>query len=237
MPAKSLKSASSTSIIGGADGPTVIFLAGPKNKDRNIFRRMKNNWRNKRYQKKRKKAERQIVPGAHSVPETIAYIRETYGAIERDSSYPLYEERRRQMKYSLIQKENPDLIGRETPIPPPENRTDAEAMREWLERLHEQSERAEAAAAQLPDELFPIDYHIYFINRGEDGHIEIEIEGTRGIVGINYSERHTGKWHSRRSGNIRAAVRDIYLYYGVSEEDIAAKSERYRMLVTELSAP
>lgn len=47
------KAAKSTTIIGGADGPTSIFLAGGK--ERNIWKRIRNNLRTKKFRRQQKK--------------------------------------------------------------------------------------------------------------------------------------------------------------------------------------
>lgn len=219
-----MKEVTSSTVIGGADGPTSIFLAG-KGRDKNIFRRIRNDCRTKRYQGRRRKAEKSIVPGVHSMMELAQYMKEKYGAVEMDTREEAFQKRRNQMKYSLLRQERPDLVGEEDMPPSPENMEDADAVREWFGKLAEMEKRGEEIAAALPEEVFPVDYHIYCIDLG-DSHMEIETESGRGLLGASASGSQK---------QFQAVMKDIYLYYGVTQKDIEEKTDRYHRLVTELS--
>lgn len=222
------KEAKSVSIIGGADGPTSVFLAGKGHKDRNVIRRIKSSYRKWLYRKKREKAKKLVKPGAHSLQETIRYMMKEYGAVEADSTFPLYEERKRQLKYSLIVREQPELIGAERRITPPDNMdfNDREALRQWMQELNDWNNQRMERMDQLSESAFSIHYHLYVIDCGEDGTIEIEVEDTRGIMGIN---------SSGKIKKLQKIVKDIYLYYGVTCKDIENNSDRYQMLIAEMS--
>ena len=74
----------------------------------------------------------------------------------------------------------------------------------------------------------PMDFHIYEISLG-DGRLEMEIDYHWKIYGISYSgSKRSMKW-------MKEIAKDLYLYYGVSEEDIRKKSERYHSLLATLS--
>ena len=75
------KSKTSVSIIGGADGPTSIYIAGKTGK-----KPLKVKIWNYIYKFKRNKAEKQVVAGAHTLEEVVAYARDKYGAIDIDTS-------------------------------------------------------------------------------------------------------------------------------------------------------
>ena len=60
------KSKNGVSIIGGADGPTSIFIAGPSEKQP-----LKVRIKNSIYRYKRKKVEKTIVANPHSLSETM----------------------------------------------------------------------------------------------------------------------------------------------------------------------
>ena len=68
------KSKNGVSIIGGADGPTSIFIAGPSEKQP-----LKVRIKNSIYRYKRKKVEKTIVANPHSLSETVQYAKEKYG--------------------------------------------------------------------------------------------------------------------------------------------------------------
>lgn len=64
----------------------------------------------------------------------------------------------------------------------------------------------------------------------DGGYIEMGIDYIWNILGISYSG---GRKARKRFEKIS---RDLYVYYGVSEEDIRNKTERYSALVTALSS-
>ncbi len=221
------KTARSISIIGGAEGPTSVWIVGKgRHQDKNPFRRMSNFLRSKRYTRSRRRAEKRIRAGAHTLEETLLYIEEKYGAVQAGSAYPHYEERREQLRCTLLQKEKPELAGTLVPIPPPADFEDKDAVREWMRRVDEQAEECLRKAAAVPEEDFPFDYALYLIDQGEAGRIEIETESIRQILSISYAG-------SKRV--LAPVTREIYLYFGVTKEDIQRRSERYTSLVTELA--
>ena len=71
------KSKNAISIIGGADGPTSIFIAGPSEKQP-----LKVRIKNSIYRYKRIKVEKTIVANPHSLSETVQYAKEKYGLTE-----------------------------------------------------------------------------------------------------------------------------------------------------------
>jgi len=147
--------AASIGIIGGADGPTSVFLGGQK---RNIPFRVR--LRNQICQYKRRKAEKKITAGSHTLEELIAYAQTTYNAVEADGK---------------------------------------------------------------PNEI-PAASRVYEIKAG-DSCLEIEIDDARNTFGVSYSGSKK-VWKQ-----LKAIARDLYVYYGVSEDDIRSKTERYFALL------
>lgn len=153
------QNAESIGIIGSADGPTSVFIAGKKAKI--PFRiRMKKCI----YKYKRKRAEKKIVAGVHTLEEVAAYAVNTYGATEVDKK-----------------------TGE-----------------------------------------FPADSHIYEIKAGSN-RLEIEIDYTRDTFGVSFSG------NKKIMKCFRKIAKDLYIYYGVSENDISKKTERYFSLLGVLS--
>ena len=74
------KSKNGVSIIGGADGPTSVFIAG-HSKKQPLKLRIKNSI----YRYKRKKVEKTIVANPHSLSETVQYAKEKYALTETAS--------------------------------------------------------------------------------------------------------------------------------------------------------
>lgn len=220
------KSINSVSIIGGADGPTSIFLVGSKYKDKNVIRQMHRQIQNKKNQIKRKRAEKSIVPRSHTLDETIQYMIKNYGMIEADSSYPSYEECRRGMRFSLAQAENAELLGEQPQSLELHEFQNQEAIRRWHKALDKWEEQAQKIVDMLPPEVVSMDYHMFVLNKGEEGTLEIEIERERQLIQMQYS------------GDCKlmnAIIKDIHLYYGVSQQDIEEKTERYQNLLAVLT--
>jgi len=93
-------------------------------------------------------------------------------------------------------------------------------------------EKYGAVETETPRKMYELqknmDFHIYEINMG-DGRVEIEVNYDKGVFGISYSgSKKTIK-------QMKEIAKDLYLYYGVSEEDIRNKSEKYHALLAILS--
>ena len=213
------KSASAVSIIGGADGPTSVFLAGKTGK-----RPLKIRIRNILYKCKRKQIAKKIVPGAHSLGEVVSYAKNKYSAVEIDTTQHNYIEQRKNLKESLIITHKPDLLSDMKDIPKPTDYTE-ESLRDFFNQLQSRSEMI----SQIPDEEMPMDFHIYEITF-DDGRMEMEIDYKWDIFGISYSG------NKKIMKKLRKISCDLYLYYGVTEEDIDNNTKRYSSLLTTLSS-
>ena len=213
------KSASAVSIIGGADGPTSVFLASRTGK-----RPLKIRIRNILYKCKRKQIAKKIVPSAHSLEEVVSYAKNKYSAVEIDTTQHNYIEQRKNLKESLIITHKPELLGDMKDIPKPTDYTE-ESLREFFNQLQSRSEMI----SQIPDEEMPMDFHIYEITI-DDGRMEMEIDYKWDIFGISYSG------NKKVMNILRKIACDLYLYYGVTKEDIENNTKRYSALLTTLSS-
>lgn len=212
-----IKNKASVSIIGGADGPTSIFIAGRTEK-----RNLKEQIHRKIYRHRRKAVEKKIVADAHTLEEVVSFARQKYAFLEMDCSQRSYREQKGCLKESLIIEKRPDLLGELKELVRPEV-YDEKGIRE----LHRQIQARSEWIAAIPDEEMPMDYHVYEM-RLKDGRLEMEIDYLWNIFGISYSgSKKTMK-------NLEKVARELYLYYGVTKEDIANKSKRYSSLVTAL---
>lgn len=208
----------SFSIIGGSDGPTSIFLVGNKQKEKNPITRLKNTLRMKRHQHRLKKAKRSIEPGTHTLDEIICYMKERYGMIEADDTYPCYEEYIRRMRFSLVQRERFDLLPAQPQL---KDFHDKEAVIKWHIELDEWEKKSEAIVEKLPAEIMNMDYHLFVLDKGEEGSMQVEMEKNRGLIEMQYTGR-----------GFAPIIKNIYVYYGVSEEDIMNRTERFQNLLT-----
>ena len=204
------KSKNGVSIIGGADGPTSIFIAGPSEKQP-----LKVRIKNSIYRYKRIKVEKTIVANPHSLSETVQYAKEKYGLTETAPGNREYIEQIKCLKESLILQHEPELLGEMKDI----------SLPEYFGKTKTRSEMI----AEMPDSIIPMDFHLYKI-RIDDDFLEMEVDYTWNIFGMSYSG------NKAVMKKFKKIARDLYSYYGVTEEDIINKTERYSSLVTSLSS-
>lgn len=220
------KSSYSTAIIGGADGPTSIFIAGKSNGAANGKRpfhlqELKRRFRKWNYNRKRKKVIASISANPHTIEEVIAYLEEKYHAKELEPTSRSYQFQKGAMKSGLVQQYAPELLG-EMPQLAPEDVQDESKVKAFMEKVT----KMQKMAAEMPDEVFYVDYACYKIPK-EDAEITIEMEKSSGYITASWSGK--GKRKNNKSNKI---VQDIFLYYGVTKEDIEKKTERYNILVS-----
>lgn len=213
------KNAKGVAVIGGADGPTSVFIAGKQGKPK-LFQRIKNYF----YKKKRARIERKITANPHSMEEVIAYIKSRYDIREVGHDEYSYLEERNSLKESLIIRHKPELLGDYMEIKCPEEVT-RESMQAFFERVKMRSQKA----VDISEDVFPLDFHIYEI-RYAFGQVRISVEKNWSELGISYSG------DKKRMKELKEIANDIYLYYGVSQNDIDNRTSRYSVLVTMLSS-
>ncbi len=159
---KNKKNAASIGIIGGVDGPIAVFGGGV---ELPLRMRIKNCIWQWKYSRKRKRAEKKITAGTHTIDETIEYAKRTYG-----------------LKEAVQYVETTPSVSRSYEI------------------------------------------------QTEGGLFRLEIDDATGWIGVSYS------CAGKTAKQFKRIARDIHLYYGVNEEDIRNKTERYNSLVTTLCA-
>ena len=209
------KNAGSVSIIGGADGPTSIFIAGKGGKVKfstriqNCFRKIKRN-----------RIKSRITANPHTLEEVVQWLKRVYGAVVVSQQSHNYLEQRNSLKASLIMRHRPDLLGELMNLEPPEGEN-VEALKEFWEQIQERERRAE----EIADDIFPIDFHIYEIRWAENDRMRIGVETVWQVFDVSFSgDKKTMKWLNKQ-------LKGIYLYYGVTAEDIKNETERYKSLL------
>ena len=209
------KGAGSVSIIGGADGPISIFIAGKDGKAKlttriqNYFRRIKRN-----------RVKKRITANPHTLEEVVQCLKREYGAVEVSQQSHNYLEQRKCLKASLVMHHRPDLLGELMDLEPPEGE-DVETLKAFWEQLQER----EKMAAEITDDIFPVDFHIYAIKCPENCMMQIGVETVWQVIDGSFSgDKKTMK-------QLRKLFKKIYLYYGVTAEDIKNETERYKSLL------
>ena len=200
----------SVSVIGGADGPTSIFVAGPGEK-----RALKARIRDSIYRYKRKRAEKRIVAAPHSLAETVQYAKDKYGLTEA-------AEQMRCLKENLVLRQKPELLGSLGELSEPDL-TDETAVQAFLDLLEARSRKI----AQLPDDAVPMDFHLYKIKMG-DGLLQMGIDYIWQDLSLSYSGNRAAMRKFKKTAE------DLYRFYGVSAADIQNHSARYTALVSAL---
>lgn len=211
-------STGAVSIIGGADGPTSVFIAGKYQKQS-----LKLRVQQAIYRHKRKEVEKTIVADPHSLVETVQYAKKKYKFTEVAPTDREYLEQRKCLKESLILQHKPEVLGKMQDIPVPDC-TDEESIKKYIEQMEARREMI----AELSDNIIPMDFHLYRVQVG-DGMFEMGIDYKWDILGISYSgDKKEMKFYEKIS-------KELYRYYGVEEADIKNKTKRYSALVTALS--
>ena len=212
-------STGAVSIIGGADGPTSVFIAGRSQK-----KSLKIRVQQAIYRHKRKKVEKTIVADPHSLVETVQYAKKKYKFTEVAPTDREYLEQRKCLKESLILQHKPEVLGKMQDIPVPDC-TDEESIKKYIEQMEARREMI----AELSDNIIPMDFHLYRVQVG-DGMFEMGIDYKWDILGSSYSgNKKEMKFYEKIS-------KELYRYYGVEEADIKNKTKRYSALVTALSS-
>ncbi len=212
------KGAGSVSIIGGADGPTSIFIAGRGGKVK-LTTRIQNYFR----KLKRDRIKKRITANPHTLEEVVELLKREYGAVEVSQQSHNYLEQRKGLKASLVMRHRPDLLGKMADLKPPEGE-DVEALKAFWEQIQER----EKMAAEIADDVFPLDFHIYEIKCPENCMMQIGVETVWQVIDGSFSgDKKTMK-------QLKKLFREIYLYYGVTAEDIKNETERYKSLLATL---
>ena len=209
------KVASSVSIIGGADGPTSIFIAGKGGKVK-LTTRIQNYFR----KVKRNRIKKRITANPHTLEEVVQWLKQEHGAVEVSQQSHSYLEQKQSLKASLIMRHRPDLLGELMNLEPPAGE-DVEALKAFCEKIQERCDRA----AEIADDIFPIDFHIYEIKWAENDRMRIGVETVWQVLDGSFSgDKKTMK-------QLRKLYKKIYLYYGVTAKDIKNETERYKSLL------
>ncbi|MDE5697118.1 MAG: hypothetical protein K2I96_06910 [Lachnospiraceae bacterium] len=173
------KGTGSISIIGGADGPTSIFIAGKGSKVK-LTTRIQNYFR----KIKRNRIKKRITANHHTLEEVVEWLKREYGAVEVSQQSHNYLEQRNSLKTSLIMRHRPDLLGELMDLEPPE-REDVEALKVFGEQIYERNRMAE----EIADDIFPIDFHIYEIKWAENDRMRIGVETVWQVLVGSFSSR------------------------------------------------
>ena len=110
-------------------------------------------------------------------------------------------QQRKCLKASLVMRHRPDLLGELMDLEPPEGE-DVEALKAFWEQVQER----EKMAAEIADDIFPVDFHIYAIKCPENCMMQIGVETVWQVIDGSFSgDKKTMK-------QLRKLFKKIYLY-------------------------
>ena len=211
------KKASAATIIGGADGPTSVFVL-KKNPKLTLRQKIEKS----KYKLKRAYVERTLKAGSHSMDEVMQYIVNVHGLVEVENEE--VQQEYKEMRASFIMQYEPELLGEYAAMPQLKSESQ-EDIQAHLKQFMERQERA----MEIPVSEFDIDFHKFQITFDDiNDNIHIIIEKKFAYIGGGASGN---KKIMRRFQRI---YKDVYRYYGVTSEDIRTKSKRYEDVVRAL---
>lgn len=204
---------------GGSDGPTAVFVTG-ENKGKVSIKHRIQCFINK---SRRAYIGKTIKANAHTLDQVCEYIVNVLGYREIDSKQPEYQEEYDELRASYILQYKPELMGDLGYIPDLAENTE-KAITEYLGLMKSRQELAKG----VPIEVFDIDFH-KFIKKEGDNEAHFIIEKSRNYIGGGASGNAT----TVRRHNHEFKL--VYRYYGVSQEDIDKKTERFEEVVRVLA--
>ena len=203
-------------IIGSGDGPTSVFIA-----DRNSKLNIRQKLYKKRFELLKNWHALWIKPNPHTIEGVIEYICTKYDFIEISRESEKYQRRYQELRSSFIMQYKPELLGECETIPELKNPNEND-IKVFLEQMRLRQEKAN----EVPEEIFSLD--CYFFEKWDgDLYMEIELESGFEYIGGSTSGRKVSKFHK--------IYKDVYKYYGVSEDDIKNNSKRYQNLLRTLA--
>jgi len=219
MVKRSMKNASAVSVIGGADGPTSMFLL-----KRNSKLTLKQKLHKFKYNLKRTHVEKTLKPEAHTLDEVMAYLVKVHGFVELGKDSDEMKEEYSRMRASFLVQHAPELLGEYATLPP----LKSESQEDLLVYVRQSEERIQKAM-EVPTTEFDIDFHKFQISfEDSNDNIHFVIEKRFGYIGGGASGNKIVIKRFQRLD------KEIHRYYGVTEEDIRTKSERYKDVVRAL---
>lgn len=218
------KSARGVSIIGGADGPTSVFICS-KGSKQPLKYRIRNAWYKRVYQIRRNWYEKHIKAEPHTMDEVCVYVQKELGFTEVSSEDKEYQRKYEETRASSLVRYAPELLVTYRELPRLQSH-DEEEIRKHIELVEAQMQEA----MSVPKELYDVDFHIF--QKEEKGtKFQLYIEKREGYIGGSASGSK-----KCRGNEFDQIFKCVYKYYGVSQEDINQRSNRYTQLIRALSA-
>lgn len=219
------RGAFAVSVIGGASGPTSIFLAGTD--------RSGDGERKRRLEKKLEQWRELLPAKPHTLEEVEAYLTEKWQAERLEEETPEFRHMEQALRSTLALTHKKELL--DTPEPAA---IDSKASKKEQLAFVEQIQKRFDEAEKITAEELPMDLRIYRIcpdkeegaelqdKAAENTRLDVQIEKSFQVLQVSF--QHDGREGKKKMEEI---MKDIYEYYGVTEEDKEKGTERFWMLV------
>lgn len=205
-----------------ADGPTSVILI-----NKNAKKPLKLKLQSMLFKTKKNWIAKSIKAEFHTIDQVIEYAKSRWGYLEVSNNSEEYRQEYKYIRDSLIQQYSPDLLGEWKECPSPES-MDKEDLNAFLILMDKWKKEREQAIENISKELFDIDLTVLELTRKNlNGRLILEKKYNL------LSSSATGKKNMMKKYN--KILRDIYRFYGVTQEDIDTKSNRYKDLLFILS--
>ncbi|MBE5876205.1 MAG: sodium ion-translocating decarboxylase subunit beta [Lachnospiraceae bacterium] len=221
---RKVKGARGVSIIGGADGPTSVFILS-KNKKMTLKQRI-HKWK---YQRRKTWFEKHIVAGSHTMDEVCQYVQKELGYTAVSFDDEEYQRMYKEMRSSFIMQFAPELLGEYQDAPRLKSHSE-EDVKHFMEEL----DVRQRVAQEVPKDIFDIEYHC-FRKQIDATKYEICIEKRFGYIGGGYIGGGANRKSKKLAKQFGDEFKKVYQYYGVTQEDIDNKSKRYEELLRTLA--
>ena len=176
-----------------------------------------------KYTIKRTLVEKTLKAKSHSIDEVMEYIVHHYGFGELNNDEIIQEYR--ELRASFIMQYAPELLGEYAAMP----QLKSESKEDILEHIKQFQDR-QKKAMEIPREEFDIDFHKFQITFDDiNDNMYVAIEKRFDYIGGGSSG------NKKITKRFQRIYKDIYRYYGVSNDDIKNKTERYEKVVRVLS--
>ena len=199
------------------DGATSYFVLSRDQKQT-----LKQRIQRTRFQLKKKWIEKHIAAEGHTIDEVCKYVQEKYGFREVTGKSAGIQYEYEEMRASFMMTHAPELLGEYAKHPELKGHSEEE-IREFMEQIEARKE----IAKKVRKENFDIDFHKFEKKMG-DNEMHIIIEKKYEHIGGGASGKKTIK-------EFHKIFKDIYRYYGVTQEDIDQKTKRYETLIRRLA--
>ena len=93
----------------------------------------------------------------------VQYAKDHYDLVEINPAATNWIERQKNLKASLIMQHKPELLGQRKDIPKPDFHNE-ESVKNFLNEMEIRNKLID----QMPDNVIPMDFHLYDIKIGED---------------------------------------------------------------------